>query len=299
MLAMYNNTKFDWRVNAPKPDKGNGSFAKVSGGAKSNAGFKGISFLCPAETAVGKTNACGVTDLYTGKMNIFYGKKDNSPNFAGTESSDKNVFLIALDINGQRVIDLTRQDIFVLSYVIVSGTLFIALSVKDGCEEFQFTTYNERTKTKTVHTFAVAQTEGTLAERTTVTTVVTENARVEKPERPFKIRCFRPSRPTYLVFVKNSDKADADAYIDNAKDKNISRDGNLIVYYDDCEDLSSNLKHYSQKEGYSAATLYTNLEAAMGDDFGAYDDDVVLLRNVCNVTNIILGAKSPIGIIKR
>lgn len=294
MIALFNNTQMSWRVKT-NAQKSNHTEISVSKKNK-NGDVTTLKLSVPAGIdldAVVKSGTTDIYNIYDKTTNISYDNKTHRPNISET-GDNKDIFLLGIDIENSIITDMTRQDLFVIGFIIARNSLFMIASVKAGCEAFHITTYNKENKVETTYNFAIGtNTEVNLADRTTV-----EITHVDKAGyvEPFKIRTFRPSRSTHLLFVKNTDKELAEKVA--AEGKIFAMDKNEIVYFEDGDQLSDFIKTYLNY-GYSAATILTSLDNIKGEQFGDYEHYIFLMRSVFNVNNIILGGLTPPAVIKR
>lgn len=275
-ISVFNNTIGAWRAGKPSKDS-----VRITGGRKVDDTFKGISIYVPSEglntEALGITESDDIVTVYEGNTGVYYENLTNVAN-ACTTGSNKNFYLIALDIRGCRITNITKQDVFIFRYLIVKGILYLILSVKDTCKSFDVSLYNKEKGKTITHTFNLETKK-----------VIKNETDGGDSDNNFKIRVFRPSRPTYLVYVKEED-------IDLI-DTKFTESHNVVKYTDD-DDLSAKVNE-ACKAGYTAATLFTTLEEVLNNDFDSYDNDVCYLRSAFNQVNIILGGVVPNAIIKR
>lgn len=294
MIALFNNTKLQWRC---KNNSKKSSFAEISIGTKTRDGdFKNLKISVPSTInmdAVAVTNSKEMHSVYSDTTSIFYDNKTNNPTI-GTAGENKDIFLISLDIQGCSIIDMTRQDLFVLGFLIIRGCLFMIASIKEGSTGFYIKLFNREEKAVYTYTFNVGTDSSVdLAQRTNV--VIDVANATEKHYDHFKIRSFRPSRATHLVFINNKDADIAAKFIE--EERFMSNERNEFVYFDE-DNMSDAMKKYLN-DGYVAATIFTNLESVTDNQFGEYDDCITLMRSVFTVNNIILGGANPPAILKR
>lgn len=282
MIKLFNDTDTPWRVSKPHQ---NGT-VKISAGKTVDGVFRGTSIVAPHEnldiTAFNTTKSTKMVTPFEGNTSIYYGKFDNLPNI-GTQGANKNIYFIAKDFRGKTIVDITRQDVFIFSYYTNKGRLYLIMSVKDTCKEFSITLWDKETQKNEVTTF-------NLETDTVNTTVDTETS--EQPEEQFKIRRFRPSRPTTAILIREDDEELVDK-------KLLESEAHVIYRYKADGSNMGEVVATMVENGYSAATLFTGLEDVMNDDFGDYDDTVTYMRSAFAQLNIILGRRPDQRIIKR
>ena len=278
MIAIFNNTIGAWKAGKPSKDS-----VRIGCGRKVDNQYRSISISVPTEglntDALNVTESNKIVPVYTENTGIYYGTFDNSANVC-TTGTNKDVYLIALDIRGCKIADITKQDVFIFRYLIVKGVLYLILSVKDTCKSFDITLFNKDLGKNIVNTFDLNKMEMTSVE-----------VPAKDTDANFKIRVFRPSRPTYLILVREEERDIIDTKI-------LEGTSNKVLTYKDDEDLSTIAKQLD-KEGYTAVTLFTNLEELLNNDFKSYDDAVCLLKTVFAQVNIVLGGVVPNVVIKR
>ena len=279
MIRLFNDTTNTWRLNNVN-SKG---ICRISGGRKVDNVFQGVSIAAPSEgmieTAFDTKQSNKLVTAYEGATSIYYGKFDNMPNI-GTNGTNKDIYLIAKDIRGCRIKDITKQDVFIFSYKILKGVLYMIMSVKDTCEKFEITLHNADAKEDITTTFNLKSGEVT-------NTVVTGTS---EPEM-FRIRAFRPSRYTTAVLYKKSEECNIDTKV-------LKDDKHVFFVYTSDDDYSEAIGK-AVNDGYSAITLFTTLEEVINNDFGEYDDIVTYLRSAFVQVNIVLGGLPTPKIIKR
>lgn len=280
MIKLFNDTDVAWRVGKPAS---NGT-VRISVGKKVDNVFKGISIIAPHDgldvSAFNTTKSKKILTAFEGNTSVYYGKFDNLPNI-GTQGTNKNIYFIAKDFKGYNIKDMSRQDVFIFSYFISKGMLYLIMSIKDTCKKFQITLWNKDTKKDEVTTFDL--------ENNTVTTEVAK----EKSEQPqqFKIKRFRPSRPTTAILLREDDE--------ELINKDLLESESHVIYRYKDEESSGEVIATMVENGYSAATIFTGLEDVINDDFGEYNDTVAYMRSVFTQLNIILGRRPDQRIIKR
>lgn len=279
MIKIYNDTTNKWRLGTANA-KG---VCRISGGRKIDNVFQGVTINGPAEGMIAEafetSQSNKIVTAFEGTTSIHYGKFDNLPNI-GTNGTNKDIYLIAKDIRGCRIKDITKQDVFIFSYKIMKGTLFMIMSVKDTCKKFEITLYNNEAGEDRRTTFD-------LEAGTAETTVVTGTS---EPEM-FRIRAFRPSRPTHAVLCSTADEGNIDS-------KYLPADKHTFFTYTSDDDYGDAVAK-ALDEGYKAITVFTTLEDALNNDFGKYDDIITYLRTAFDQVNIILGGRPTPTIIKR
>lgn len=279
MIKLFNDTTNTWRLNTAN-SKG---ICRISGGRKVDNVFQGVSISAPSEgmieSAFETKQSNKLVTAYEGATSIYYGKFDNMPNI-GTNGTNKDIYLIAKDIRGCRIKDITKQDVFIFSYKILKGVLYMIMSVKDTCEKFEITLHNAEAKEDVTTTFD-------LKSGTVTSNVVTGTS---EPEM-FRIRAFRPSRYTTAVLYNKADENNIDAKI-------LKDDKHAFFVYTSDDDYGTAIAK-AVDDGYSAITLFTTLEEVINNDFGEYDDIVTYLRSAFAQVNIVLGGLPTPKIIKR
>lgn len=281
MIKIFNDTtSATWRLGKPNAS----GVTRISGGRKIENVFKGVNMNAPAEGMAdvevfnNTVNSKDIVTVFNGDTSIYYGKFDNMPNI-GTNGTNKDIYFIAKDIRGSKIKSITRQDVFVFQYAIVKGTLYLILSVKSGCKEFEIALYDKEKKSDITTTFD-------LVNDTTKTSVVKNT---EEPEM-YRLRAFRPSRITTAVLINTADE--------QFMPESVTNNQNHAVYTYTDDDFGAAANKVI-KDGYSAVTVITSLEDVIGNDFGAYDDIITYLRSAFAQVNIVLGG-SPTGkIVKR
>lgn len=281
MIKFFNDTDIAWRLSRP----GKNGVTRISAGIKEADGLSPVSMLVPHdglnEDIVKKTEMTSIETAYTGNSSIYYGKYDNMPNI-GTNGTNKNIYFIAKSIKGSHIKDMTKQDVFIFQYTIKKGILFMIMSVKDTCKEFKMTLFNKEQKTDTTFVFDL--------EKDTVTSSSAPN---KDGQGTYKIRSFRPNRPTTAILLAKEDI--------ETMSKDIYENDAYIKYEFNKEDSDSATEQINKiiSDGYSAVTLFTDLEDAINDEYGPYDNIVTVLRSGFNQINIILGGRPTPKYIKR
>lgn len=280
MIKLYNDTtSAAWRLSNAN-SKG---VSRISGGKKVDNAFQGVTIPAPAEgmieSAFETKQSNKLVTAYEGNTSIHYGKYDNMPNI-GTNGTNKDIYLIAKDIRGCRIKDITRQDVFIFSYKILKGVLYMIMSVKDTCETFEITLHNTSAKEDITTTFNLKTGE-------TTSKVVTGTS---EPEM-FRIRAFRPSRYTTAIIYNVADEGEIDPKI-------LNDEKHVFFTYTSDDDYGTAISQ-ALDAGYSAITLYTSLEEVLNNDFGKYDDVVTYMRTAFAQVNIVLGGLPSPKILKR
>ena len=282
MIKFYNDTTTSWRLG--KPTKSGA--VRISAAVKTEDNFTNVSMLVPHEgldeAIVKKTGMTAIETAYAGTSSVYYGKFDNMPNI-GTNGTDKNIYFIAKDIRGHHIKDMTTQDIFIFHYTIKRGVLFMILSRKETCKKLEMTLHSKESKTDTKIVFDF----GTDA-------VTSTTAKNTDGPGTFKLRSFRPNRPTTAIMIANEDMELLSPDIRNGEVAH--------VFYNFTKgdmDHASEIISTILSDGYTAVTLFTDLEDAINDDYGVYDDIVTCLRTGFNQINIMLGGRLPVKYIKR
>jgi hypothetical protein len=281
MIKIFNDTNVKWNTKANQNNT-----TRISAGAKVDNQFKGVSINAPTEglnndAIKNAVNTDGFVTVYDGDTSVYYGRLDNLPNVGTNGAKKKNFYLISKNIQGCKIREITNQDVFIFSYRIVKGILYLILSVKeDTCSEFKITLYNKDTSKDITTTFNVKTGKVTTTESANKTTA---------PEL-YKIRSMRPSRPTTAIIVREDIVADMKPEL---------TDPVKHVLFKYTEDTLSDTISNALREKYTAITIFTNLEDVINDNFGDFDDAVTLLRTSFNQVNIILGGRPSPKIVKR
>ena len=295
MIALFNNTNMQWRA---KINSQKSNYSEVSVSKKDKEGnVTVLKLTVPTDINIDALAESGnecVHSVYGKPSGLFYDNKNHRPTVS-ENAENKDIFLIGLDLKNGIVADMTRQDLFVIGYLISRGCLYMIASVKTGCKGFYITTYNRDRRLETKYEFEIGEDVTVdLANRTTVNVSTKQTKR--STEELFKIHTFRPSRATHLLYINNKDKALAESVA--AEGKLFSMEKNNIVYFNDFEDLGEAVKA-QLANGYTAASMFTDLTTCRYDQYGDYEDYIIRMRSAFDVNNIILGGVNPPIVIKR
>lgn len=192
---------------------------------------------------------------------IVFNRKEFKPFISERDKNQKHVLLGSLFLQGRKVVSVKNNETFLLEYFIMGGEFSFIVSLNRPTANFVVELLDQQHNKLITYKFFVNEAKNRIE--------------LEKSEQPveegkeygdIRLRPFRPSRPTHLVFadVKDADLAGALlSYQHNVR------------YFDDTISSVEDLIAAAQAENYKAVTLLYNPTVAV--DQQRYDQIVSLL----------------------
>lgn len=200
---------------------------------------------------------------------IVFNRKEFKPFISERDTNQKHVLLGSLFLKGRKVVSVKNNDTFLLEYFIMGGEFSFIVSLNRPTANFVVELLNEKQNKLVTYKFFVNEAKNRIS--------------LEKSEQPveegkeygdIRLRPFRPSRPTHLVFadVKDTDLAEA-----------LLSGQHSVRYFDETVSVED-LITAAQAENYKAVTLLYNPATATEEEQQKYDHIVSqLLENFITV----------------
>jgi hypothetical protein len=174
---------------------------------------------------------------------IVFNRKEFKPFISERETNQKHVLLGSLFLQGRKVVSVKNNDTFLLEYFIMGGEFSFIVSLNRPTANFVVELLDQKNNKLVTYKFFVDEAKNRIT--------------LEKTEQPveegkeygdIRLRPFRPSRPTHLVFadVKDADLVGA-----------LLNGQHSVRYFDQTVSVED-LITAAQAENYKAVTLLYN-----------------------------------------
>lgn len=174
---------------------------------------------------------------------IVFNRKEFKPFISERDTNQKHVLLGSLFLQGRKVVSVKNNETFLLEYFIMGGEFSFIVSLNRPTANFVVELLDQKSNKLITYKFFVDEAKNRIT--------------LEKSERPveegeeygdIRLRPFRPSRPTHLVFadVKDTDLAGA-----------LLSGQHTVRYFDETVSVED-LITAAQAENYKAVTLLYN-----------------------------------------
>lgn len=299
MITIFNSTRYAWKIKIIEgkiacfyKDKiYNKKINDTEKKIKKSAHILAYTSLFPdkvpdLDTFVNMKTPQVLTDKNT---TVIFSKKDFNPFVTEKNEPVKNILLVSVPIRkGYKVTDIFTEDVFILDGYILGGELTLIASFNSDKAKMKVTTFDPKTNHVSGYTFS-ASTDG-IKVTTDINTVTEEKKEEFKNMKPFKLKVFRPAKPTYTILVYRQDKNKLQNVIDVNKHNVVEITNKTSI------DTIKNLL----KENYKAVTIFVDAE-----EFGQTQQKIYgnLLRKLfttsvdkkkMNIINLLLNNKKII-----
>lgn len=286
MITIFNNTKTTWTIEPLR----NNSMAKIKFTKKiSDDKFKSFELITSTDINYDKdiTKFKNMTEPVTvsnDNTELRFMKKTTAPMVVTNANAQykKDFLLISVPMYGHVLKDIIAENAYVINYMIAKGELIMAVSVGGNPNDnFSFVLHNIETNIDTTYRFGKDADNKEFWFIKSVGSEPTEA--IETPT--FRIKKFRPSKPTYLICADIKDKSKLES-IERIKPNN-----HEIIY---AKDSVEAIKHLESKfaNGYKSVTVF----GAKKSFFGTYDELMDYVNGKFKIVNIL---KYDGGIIRK
>lgn len=127
---------------------------------------------------------------------IIFSKKDFNPFITEKAEPVKDILLLTISLKGRKIVDISNENIFILEGFILGGELNMIASINDLTKPLNITLYDETRDEYDVYSFS---SENGLCKSSYK---LNEN---NDDKKQFRLRTFRPARPTYTILTYPQD----------------------------------------------------------------------------------------------
>jgi hypothetical protein len=247
MITLYNETKASWGI-----ENVNGSVIRLAKtkekrNAEGPSKKRTISIITytplfekleELKTQLLKSKMTQSPVVLTGKSTaVIFNNKEFKPFVTERNYNLKNILLGSLFLEGKKIINVRNDHTFLLEFFMLGAEFSFIASFNSDAALLSIDLLDQKTNMITQYKFT--QENGQIIVKTT------DRAATEKEKGSnFRVRVFRPSRPTNVILVHPKDKAELESTIDTSKHQ--------IVEYTDLEKEMETLV----TQNFKAVTLF-------------------------------------------
>jgi len=191
----------------------------------------------------------GIVTLVDKPTTIIFNRKEFAPFIGVREDNYKDLLFVTIILKGRRVVGSKAESSYILESMYAGGEISFIASLNGAEGKITITLFDDIRNVQEVYQFSRTETG---IDMTIVTEPAAEGAM--KPES-HTVRKYRPSRPTHIVLVRESDRKKK-AVIRLSE---VTESPHEIIYYKDQEELKKIISDLRCKH-YQAVTFFSNIQ---------------------------------------
>jgi hypothetical protein len=292
MIGIYNETLTNWVakeynekiLNFSKAKEYNRNGKQVRGMVSIGTYSSNFTDVAPIisklEHLTNMTEVGLVSNITT---SVMFNRKDYSPFIINKDISPKDILLISLDLKAKKIVEISSENVFLLEGFLMGGELSIIATLNNKQSTLNVKLLDSDRDKVVTYTFSVDP------EKNKFYVDLDEMKADCKPEDiQFKLKRFRPAKPTYAIITHTKDTQKLKSIVDPEK--------HYIVEITK-QNIDSVIEKLAGEEKYKAVTLFLNTDEVTDTTRRMYGSIITKLQEQFRIyyemlnTNKIIKAK--------
>lgn len=211
------------------------------------------------------TQSKTITPIVDKKTAIIFNRKELKPFISERgEGIEKDILFASIFLAGRKVVHIRNNDAFFLDYFMLNSDFSFIASFNRPDAYLTIDLLDEAQDK--VFTYVFTKENGTMK-----TTIFTRKKDEDKDSTDFKIRTFRPSKPTYTIITSKSDDNDALNTI-------LKPDAHYVLHAGISEtgDVLPDVVEKLKEEKYRAVTLFVNKPFELSEELDSEEIESII-----------------------